>query len=173
MATSIGQYTPVFLPAEAPLWQKSLAGHSLRGCRIGQDLSDPAHINIRLFFFFFFLPVAVLPQWELSVKVVQLLGLQGPWWHQVHKDTNCLRGRSYGPIRVFFWASCGWQSEGLFGQSFSIALPVQALRRLPCLGSFFVVGCLRHIERPPLLGSYSVDQCIRHLKGHPGWGPTL
>ena len=71
-------------------------------------------------FFFFFLPVAARPQWELSVKVVQLLGLQGPWWRLVFRDTNCLRGRSYDP----FPASCSWWSEGLFGQSFSVALPV-------------------------------------------------
>ena len=32
MATSIGQYTPVLLPGELP-WQRSLAGHSLQGCK--------------------------------------------------------------------------------------------------------------------------------------------
>ena len=32
MATGIGQYTPVFLPEELP-WQRSLAGHSLQGCK--------------------------------------------------------------------------------------------------------------------------------------------
>ena len=31
MTTSIGQYAPVFLPGEPPLWQRSLAGHSLQG----------------------------------------------------------------------------------------------------------------------------------------------
>ena len=30
MATSIGQYAPVFLPGEAP-WQRSMAGHTLQG----------------------------------------------------------------------------------------------------------------------------------------------
>ena len=29
---------------------------------------------------------------------------------------------------LFFRASCGWRSEGLFGQSFSAAPPIQALR---------------------------------------------
>ena len=62
---------------------------------------------------------------------------------------DCLCHRSYGPIRVFFQASCSWPSEGLFGQFFSIAPPVQALRGLPCLGSFSVVQCIRHIEGPP------------------------
>ena len=121
----------------------------------------------------FFLPEAALPQWELSVKVVQLLGLWGLWRCQVCRDMDCLRCRSYGPIRVFFWASCSWRSEGLFGHSFSIAPPIQAFRRLPCLGSFSVVWCIRQIEGPSWLGSYFVDWCVRHLKGHPGWGPIL
>ena len=164
MATSIGQYTPVFLPGEPPLWQRSLAGHSLQGHKeLDHDQSDPACMVTRLF-----LPVAALPQWELSVKVAQLLGLWGPWQCQVCRDTDCLHRRSYGPIRVFFWASCSWQSEGLFGQSFSVALPIQALRGLPCLGSFSVVLLVRHIEGLRWLESYSVDRCIRYLKGHLG-----
>ena len=65
-----------------------------------------------------------------------------------------------------------WQSESLFGQSFSVAPPIQELKGLPFLGSFSVVWHVRHIEGPPWLGSYSVPH-IRHLKGHPGWGPTL
>ena len=79
----------------------------------------------------FFLPVAVLPQWGLSMKVVQLLGLQGPWRCQVCRDTDYLCRKSYGPIWVFFffffWVSCSWWSEGLFGQSFSIVLPIQVM----------------------------------------------
>ena len=42
-----------------------------------------------------------------------------------------------------------------FFASLSVAPPIQALRGLPCLGSF------------------SVDQRISHLKGHPGCGPAL
>ena len=70
------------------------------------------------------------------------------------------------------------------GQSFSIALPIQALRGFPCLGSFSVVRCIRHIEGPPgwsptrrsalqslkgatWVGSYSVVQCIRCLMDQP------
>ena len=119
-----------------------------------------------------FLPVAALPEWELSVKVVQLLGLWGPWWRQVCRDTDCLHHRSYGPIRVFFQSSRSWQSEGLFGQSFSVALPVQALTGLPSLGSFSVVWWVRYIEGHLWLQSYAVDWRIRHLKGQPGWGPA-
>ena len=55
-------------------------------------------------------------------------------------------------------------------QSFSIAPPIQALRGFPCLGSFYVVLSVRHIEGPLCLRSYSGDQHVRHLKGHPGWG---
>ena len=86
---------------------------------------------------------------------------------------------------LFSKASCSWQSEGLFGQSFSVALPVQALRGLPCLGSFSVVRHIRHIQVAPLagvllcrsvhqafkgtpwIGSCSVVQCVRHLMGQP------
>ena len=40
--------------------------------------------------------------------------------------------------------------ECLFGQSFSIAPPIQALRGLPCLGSYSVVQCIRHLMDQPL-----------------------
>ena len=118
------------------------------------------------------------------MKVAQLLSLWGLWQRQVCRDMNCLLRRSYVLIRVFIRASCGWQSEGLFGQSFSVAPPVQALRGFPCLGSFSVVRCIRHIEGPPgwsptrrsalqslkgatWVGSYSVVQCIRCLMDQP------
>ena len=77
------------------------------------------------------------------------------------RGTNCLRRKGYGPIRGFFPASYIRPSEGLFGQSFSVAPPVQALRELPCLGPFSVAQGIRHIEGPPWLGSYSVDRCVR------------
>ena len=83
---------------------------------------------------------------------------------------DCHHPRSYGPSSVFFWASCSRRSEGLLGQSFSIAPTIQALRGFPCLWSFSVVQHIRHIEGLPWLGSYSVDWCVRQLKGHPGWG---
>ena len=122
MATSIGQYAPVFLPGEPPLWQRSLAGHSPQGYKE----SDRAEVTLRAQTDFFFLPVAALPQWELSVKVAQLLDLRVPWRCQVFRNTDWLHSRSYGPIRIFCWASWSWRSEGLFGQSFSMAPPIQA-----------------------------------------------
>ena len=51
-------------------WQRSLAGQSTVLRRVRHNGSNPACIDARLF-----LPVAALPQWELSVKVAQLLGL--------------------------------------------------------------------------------------------------
>ena len=168
MSTSIGQYSTVFLPGEPPLWQRNMAGHSLQGSRVGHYRSNPARIEAKPF-----LPVAVLPQWELSVKVAQLLGLQRLWWHQVCRDMDCLCCGSYSPIRDFFQASCSWWLESLFGQSFSVAPPIQALRGLPSQGSFSVVRKVRHIEGSPWLGSYSVDWHIKHLKGHPGQGFLL
>ena len=69
-------------------------------------------------------------------------------------------------MRVFFKASGSWGSEGLFGQSFSVALPIQALRRLPCLGSS-VVQCVRHIQGPPLAGVLLCSLACQALKGAP------
>ena len=114
---------------------------------------------------FFFSPVAAQSQWELSMKLAQLLGLQGRWWCQMCRDTNCLSHKCYGPIRVFFWASCSWWSEGLLGLSFSIAPTLQALKRLPYLRSFSGVLSIRHIEGAPWLVCYSVDWHIKHLWG--------
>ena len=153
----------ILLP-EREAWQATVYGVAKNQTR----LKGPFAHRHKTFF-----PVAALPQWELSTKMVQLLGLWGPWWCQVWRHMDCLHCRSYGPIRVFFGASYSWRSEGLFGQSFSIAPPIQALRGLPCLGSFSISPCVRHIEGPPWLGSYAVDPCINHLKEHPGWVPPL
>ena len=123
------------------------------------------------FVLFCFLPVAALSEWELSVKVVQL-ALRDPG------GAKCAGTRSASAAGVmalsesFFWASCSWQSEGLFGQSFSIAPPIQAFRRLPCLGSFSVVWCIRH-RGAPLAGVLLCRLVCQALKGAPGWGLIL
>ena len=53
MATSIGQYTPVFLPGETPsLTEKPGRPQSTGSQRVSQDRSEPAFINTRLFFSF-------------------------------------------------------------------------------------------------------------------------
>ena len=120
------------------------------------------------------------------MKVAQLLGLRGAWQRQVCRDMNCLHHRSYGTLKVFFRAFGSWRSEDLFGQSFSVAPPIQALRVLaPLPGA--LLCCLAHqahrgaplagvllcslahqsLKGAPWVGSYSVVQCIRCLMGQP------
>ena len=72
------------------------------------------------------------------------------------------------------------RSEGLFDQSFSVALPIQAIKGFPCLGSFCCSAHQAHrgvplaavllcrmvcqaLKRAPWMGSYSVVQCVRRL----------
>ena len=56
MVTNIGQYTPVFLPGET-LSQRSLAGHSLQGCK-ELDRTEVTHKQKTIFCFFFFFVLA-------------------------------------------------------------------------------------------------------------------
>ena len=154
--------------------------------RVGQDWSDPVHINIRLLYFFGLWQLCPSESW--AWRWCTCLACRDPGDARVFRNTDCFHSRSYGPISygpIFSWASCSWQSEGLFGQSFSIASPVQALRGNPCLRFFSVVQCIRHIEGLPLtgvllcrsvdqalkwapwVGSYSVVQCVWHLMGQP------
>ena len=193
MATGIGQYTPIFLPRELPsLIERPGRSQATGSQGVEHYLSDPVCTDSRLLFF----PCGSSDPVRLSMKVVQRLNLQGPWCRQACRDMHCLCHRSYGLIRGFCQASCNWQVEGQFVQSFSIAPPIQALRGLPCLGSFSVVPCVRHIEGPysvdgvgpwillldgvllcrlvdqalkgvPWVGSYSVVQCIRRLMDQP------
>ena len=95
--------------------------------------------------------------------MAQRLGLLGPWQCQVCRGMDCLYRRCYGPIRVFFRASGSWQSEGLFGQSFSIAPPVQALNMVPLPGVLLCCSGHQSLKGAPWVGSYSVVQCVRRL----------
>ena len=119
------------------------------------------------------LPVAALPQRELSVKVAQVLGSRGPWRCQCAGTQTSSTSGVAALSESFFRASCSWRSESLFSQSFSVAPPLQALRGFPCLGSLSVVRHIRHIEGAPLAGVLLCSPGISHLKEHPGWGPTL
>ena len=120
------------------------------------------------------------------MKVAQLLGLWGPWQRQVCRDMNCLHHRSYGTLRVFFQVSWSWWSEGLFGQSFSVAPPIQALRVLaplpgallccserqahrgaPLAGVLLYSLAHQSLKGAPWVGSYSVVQCVKCLMGQP------
>ena len=140
------QYWPTcssILAWRNPLTEKPGRPQSTGSQRVGHDQSNPACIDARLFCLWQLCPRG------LSVKAELLRGLRGPWRRPVCRDTDRLCRRSCGPIRVFFRASGSWHSEGLFGRSFSVALPVQALRGLPCLGSFSIVQCIRHMKGPP------------------------
>ena len=108
---------------------------------------------------------------KVNMKVAAVIGLSDSGVIK-YAGTRTASPAGIMILSVFFWASCCWWSESLFGQSFSVAPPIQELRGLPFLGSFSVVWHVRHIAGPSL-ESYSVDQCIKHLKGHPGWRPAL
>ena len=87
------------------------------------------------------------------------------------------------PFQSLFFQPHSWRSEGLFGHSFSITPPAQALRWLRSPPLFFSVsGALRGppgwgptfcrsacqaLKGAPWVGSYSVVQCIRPLMGQP------
>ena len=68
-------------------------------------------------------------------------------------------------LSVCFQASCSRHSEGLFGWSFSIAPPIQALRGLPCLGFFSVFPRVRHVEGPLLTEVLLCSSTHQALKG--------
>ena len=63
------------------VWQPALANTLQYSCL---ENPLPAWIYLRLL-----LPVAVLPQWELRMKVAQLLGLWGPGQCQICRDMDC------------------------------------------------------------------------------------
>ena len=57
--------------------------------------------------------------------------------------------RPYQSLFFFFFELLVVAVRRPLDQSSSVAPPVQALRRLVCLGSFSVVWQVRHIEGPP------------------------
>ena len=99
------------------------------------------------------------------MKVVKLVCLQGPGGAKC-AGTQTAPTAGVLALSVFFPASCSWQSEGLFGQSFSIALPVQAQRGAPLAGVLFCGSGHQAPKRAPWVGSGSVVQCVRRLMGH-------
>ena len=135
------------------------------------------------FFFFFFLTCGSSASESWVWRWCSYLACKDPG------GAKCVGTRTaFAPrlssIRVVFWASCSWWSEGLLGQSSSIALPVQALRGLLCLGSVSVACTSGTQKGPPdsvllcrlvhqalkwahWIGSYFGVQSVRHLKGQP------
>ena len=151
MATSISQFAPVFLPGEPPsLTEKPgrpqyTGSQGVRHCR-----RDPARIDTRLFSCGSSAPVRVECEGGAAAWLVGSLVAPSVQGHGLPPPQELWSYQS------FFQASCSWRSEGLFSQSLSVAPLFEALRGLPCLRSFSVVQCIRHIERHP-----------------PDWGPVL
>ena len=146
MATSLGQYAPVFLPEESPsLTEKPGRPQSTGLQRVGHDQNDPVHIEKTFLACGSSTPVRVESDGDTAAWLAGTLVAPSVQRHG-------LPPRQELWPRVFFRASCSWRSEGLFGQSFSIAPPIQALGGFPCLGSFSVVPRVRHIEGAPLAG---------------------
>ena len=143
MATSNGQYTPVFLPGElSSLTKKPGKPQSTWLQRVWHDQSDPACIDTRLFCLWLLCPSeGWVWRWCICLTCGDPDGAKC-----AGTQTASTAGVMAGS--VFFPASCSWRSEGLFGQSFSVALPIQALRGLPCLGSFSLVWCISRFKGP-------------------------
>ena len=147
METSIGQYAPVFLPGEPPLpdreaWQAKVY-------REAKSQTQPKRPCLHRWKTF--LPAAALPQWELSVKVDSCLACRDPGgakyagtWTASSTGVMALSGSFFEPLIA--------GNQKASGHSFSIALPVQALRGFPYLGTFSVVWQVRNIEGPPAWG---------------------
>ena len=134
-----------------PLTENPGRLQSIGSQRVGHYQSDLTHIYTKVFCLW-----QLCPSESWAWRYCSCFTCKIYWWHQVCRDIDCLHLRSYvWPYQNLFSSFFSWWSEGLFFQSFSIAVPVQALRGLPYLGSFSVV---RH---------------VRHIEGPLGWVPTL
>ena len=88
---------------------------------------------------------------------------------------KCVGTRTASAIGVMVLSESFFQPLVAGDQKASLAilsptLPVQALRRLPCLGSFSVVPRIRHIEGAPLAGVLLCRSVHQALKGAPWVG---
>ena len=114
------------------------------------------------------------------MKVVWLLGLGGPWWCQVCRDTDCLCHRSYGPISLFssllqlairrpLWPDFPCSSalgplEGYLAGIILCCSAFQAHSRAPLAG-VLLCRLVQALKRAAWVGSYSVVQCCQVLDG--------
>ena len=168
MATSICQYAPVFLPGESPSLTEKPGRPQATG---SQSRKQPKWLCAHRCKTFFACGSSAPERleheggtaaWLAGTLVAPSVQGQGlPPWQELW------------PYQSLFSSLMQLAIRRPLGQSFSITLPIQTLRGLPCLESFSVVWCGRHIEGPPWLGSYPVDPRFRHLKEHPGWGHAV
>ena len=135
MATSIGQYTPVFLPGEPhSLTEKPGRPQSMGLQRVGHYQSNPVCIDMRLFFACGS-PATVIAECE---------GGPGAWLAGILVVSSVQR-HGLSPLQEL------WPYKSLFSSLlylairrslrpvFLLAPPIQALRGLPCLRSFSAV----------------------------------
>ena len=168
METSIGQYVPVFLPGECPsLTEKLGRPQSTASQRVQTQLKWSCADRHDYFYL-----------WQLCHSE------SWAWrWH------SCLASGDPGSTKyvgtwtsftagvmalsVFFWASCSWWSEGLFGQSFSVAPPIPApllcllgeTHRFCCMQLRFVLfHChmvLHCVQLPPFMFLFCCFECYK------------
>jgi len=127
MATSIGQYSPVFLPGEPPSMTEKPGRPQSTGLQIvGHDQSDPVCKDTRLCFASVSsVPVRVEHEGGTAAWLAGTLVSPSVQGHRLPLPQEIWPYWSH--FSSLFQASCSWQSEGLFGQSFSIAPPFRHL----------------------------------------------
>ena len=106
MATSIGQYTPVFLPGKSPLRQISLTGHSLQGheeARTNVTLSTETE-DLFVFFFACGSSAAVTAEHEGG----EAAWLAGTLAAPSVQGEKLLSHQEFWPYHNLFQTSCSW-----------------------------------------------------------------
>ena len=98
------------------------------------------------------------------MKVMQLLGLWGPWWCQVCRDTDCLSCRSYALSEFFFKPPVAGGQKASLASLSPLLRPFRHLEGSLAWGPSLLFS-VRHIEGPAWLGSFSVDQVRQTFDG--------
>ena len=124
----------------SPPWQRSLVGHSPQGLYESDTSKPPCEHRHKAF-----LPVASLPQECWAWRWRSCLTWGGPG------GAKCA-GTRVPPsqeLQPFLKLCVAGDEKASVASLFSVALPVEALGGLPCLGCSSVVQCIRHVEGPP------------------------
>ena len=154
MATSIGQYTPVFLPGEIPSQTEKPGRPQSTGLqRVRHYRSDSVCLGARLF-----CPWQLCPSESWAWRWCSCLACGDPGSAKC-AGTRTASATGVMTLSAFFQASYSWWSEGLFGQSFLVAPPVQALGGLPCLGVVLCSSAHQSLKGAPWVGLLSVVRC--------------
>ena len=94
------------------------------------------------------------------MKGAQLLGLWGPWWRQLCRNTACLRCRSYALSRSFLQPLVGDQKASLASLLCSAAR--SGAQRAPLPGVLLRCSVRQAHRGAPWLRSYTIDWHISH-----------